>query len=58
MARPIEATPVLAGKDAKRLQREPTNMCTPEEARSRIAWAKKSLAELTRAKFAKRRASP
>jgi hypothetical protein len=51
MARPIEPTPVLTGKDAKRLQRELANVCTPEEARARIAHAKKSLVELTRAKF-------
>ena len=51
MARRIEPTPVLTGKDAKRLQRELANVCTPEEARPRIALAKKSLAELTRAKF-------
>jgi hypothetical protein len=48
MTGPIEATPVLVGKDAKRLRSELANMCTPEEARARIARAKKSLAELTR----------
>jgi len=41
----------LTGKDAKRLQRELKNVCTLEEARARIAHAKKSLVELTRAKF-------
>ena len=51
MARPIEPTPVLIGKEAKRLQRELENVCTPEEARARIAHAKKSLVELTREKF-------
>ena len=51
MARPIEPTPVLTGKDAKRLQRELLNVCTPEEARARTAHAKKLLVELTRAKF-------
>jgi hypothetical protein len=53
MARPIEPTPVLTGKEAKRLQRELANMCTPEEAHARIAHAKKSLTELTRAKFSR-----
>lgn len=51
MARPIEPTPVLTGKDAKRLQRDLASVCTPEEARPRIGHAKSSLAELTRAKF-------
>ena len=51
MARPGEPTRVLTGKDAKRLQRDLANACTPEEARARIAHMKNSLAELTRAKF-------
>jgi hypothetical protein len=51
MARPIEPTPVLTGNDAKHLQRELANVCTPEDARARIAHAQKCLVELTRPKF-------
>lgn len=55
MARPIQPTPALSDKEAKRLQRELANVCTPEEARARIELAKKALTELTRPKFGNRR---
>lgn len=57
MARPIESTPVLVGREADRLARELANGCTPQEARARIALAKKALAELRRTKFRKGRSA-
>ena len=52
MARPIEPTPVLRGKDAERLRRDLANVCSPEEVTARQKLARKALAELMRPKFA------
>jgi hypothetical protein len=46
MARPIEATPTLTGEDAERLQRDLANVCSPEEQRRRIEYAKRLRAEM------------
>jgi hypothetical protein len=51
MARPIEPTPTLKGKDAKRLLRDLADVCSPEEARRRQDTARSALDELTRPKF-------
>lgn len=50
MARPIEATPVLYGDDARRLLDDLQRVCSPEEARRRIESGKRTRAELMRAK--------
>jgi hypothetical protein len=50
MARPIEATPVLRGEDARRLVESLDNRCSNAEAERRMAWAQKALAEMTRPK--------
>jgi hypothetical protein len=50
MARPIEATPTLEGEDAERLLRDLADVCSPEEARRRIKYAREQLAEMTRPK--------
>lgn len=46
MARPIEATPPLDAEDWSRLVRELEDVCTPEEAERRIAWARRELARM------------
>ena len=50
MARPIEPTPILEGEDAERLLRDLENVCSPEEARRRIEWARAKRAEMMRPK--------
>ena len=52
MASPIEATPVLRGDDAQRLIDSLGDMCSPEEAKRRIAWSKDALAEMARREIA------
>lgn len=46
MARLIEPTPVIEGEDAERLLEHLENVCSPEEARRRIAAAQKLLAKV------------
>lgn len=50
MARPIEPTPTLRGKDAERLLTDTQRVCSPEEAQRRVAEAKRLRAELMRPK--------
>lgn len=50
MSRPIEATPTLEGKDAERLLRDLEKVCSPEEARRRIEYAKVELARMMQPK--------
>jgi hypothetical protein len=52
MAKPIQPTPTLRGKDAERLLRDLANVCTPAEAKRRIARARKVRAEMMRPKVA------
>lgn len=53
MAKPIQPTPTLRGEDAERLLRDLVDACTPAEAERRIAYARRQLAEMTRAKIDK-----
>lgn len=53
MARPIEATPTLRGRDAKRLLDDLARVCSPEEQARRVQHARKQLAEMTRPKVAR-----
>ncbi len=46
MARPIQPTPTLRGSDAKRLVRELENVCSPNEAKRRIEYARGQLSEM------------
>jgi hypothetical protein len=46
----IEATPTLHGDDARRLLDDLQRVCSPEEARRRIAMGKRLRAELMRPK--------
>lgn len=46
MARPIEATPVVEGEDAKRLLDELENVCPPDEAKRRVEGARRLLAKV------------
>ncbi len=50
MAKPIEPTPTLRGKDAERLLRDLKNVCSPEEARARSTAARDELKEMMRPK--------
>jgi hypothetical protein len=51
MASPIEATPTLRGKDAKRLLSDLKSVCSPEESARRIRYAKEQVAEMMRPKI-------
>jgi len=46
MARPIEPTPILIGKDADRLLSDMDDVCPPAEAKSRIDEARRIRAEM------------
>ena len=50
MARPIEPTPVLEGSDAEKLLTELAEVCSPDEARQRIDYARSARAEMMRPK--------
>lgn len=46
MALPIEPTPVLEGEAAEELLQQLEDVCSPEEAKRRIAAARKLLAKV------------
>lgn len=50
MAHPIEPTPTLRGEDAQRLIASLDDRCSNQEAERRMAWAKNTLAQMTRPK--------
>lgn len=57
MAKPIEPTPVLTGRDAQSMLADLSNGCSPVEARARVASAAIELKEMTRRKGPSGRAS-
>lgn len=46
----IKATPTLEGEDADKLLKDLEDVCSPEEAKSRIEYAKKEIKEMMRPK--------